>query len=336
MAIWDHKVTYFFRKPLAQYHSVETMFSIMLAELPPEVRFQAVYVPFKSSGLVEILKNYFYAGKHQAPLNHITGDIYYVAPALKGKTILTILDIETLSRGNALRRLFVSLMWFWLPAIKAARIAVISEFTKKQLERVIPFAKNKIVVIHCPADPSLKHTPGSLNAIKPRILHIGTKSNKNLERTLEAISGVPCSLVIVGKLTEQQKDLLVIFGIEYENHQNVSRQQLVEQYVLCDLLCFASSYEGFGLPIIEANAIGRPVVAGNAGSIPEVAHDAACLVNPYSVEDIRRGILRVIGDAQYRDQLVQNGLKNIVRFNAKKITEQYVALYNEVLSEGKR
>ena len=70
------------------------------------------------------------------------------------------------------------------------------------------------------------------------------------------------------------------------------------------MLTFVSTYEGFGLPILESQATGRPVVTSNVSSMPEVAGDAACLVNPYDADSIREGILRVINDDAYRKDLM--------------------------------
>ena len=100
------------------------------------------------------------------------------------------------------------------------------------------------------------------------------------------------------------------------------------------MLVFASTYEGFGMPIVEANAVGRAVVAGNVCSTPEVASDAACLVDPFQVDSIRRGIQRVIQHRTYRETLIRNGLYNARRFTAKAIASQYLQIYLEVYDES--
>ncbi len=66
--------------------------------------------------------------------------------------------------------------------------------------------------------------------------------------------------------------------------------EVVDQYHKCDLVSFVSTYEGFGMPIVEANAIGRPVFTATVASMPEVAADAACLVDPFDVQAIRNGV----------------------------------------------
>jgi glycosyltransferase involved in cell wall biosynthesis len=136
-------------------------------------------------------------------------------------------------------------------------------------------------------------------------------------------------------LSSDQKETLSNCDIEYSAKADISDNELVEMYIHCDMVVFASTYEGFGLPIIEANATGRTVVTSNILSMPEVAGDAACLVDPFEVESIRAGVLKVIQDAAYREQLVQNGFKNVERFKPEAVAIQYMALYRELLNKQK-
>jgi glycosyltransferase involved in cell wall biosynthesis len=87
------------------------------------------------------------------------------------------------------------------------------------------------------------------------------------------------------------------------------------------------------MPIIEANIVGRLVITSNCYSMPEVAGDAALIVNPYSIDEIRNGILNLIEDDEYRNQLINNGFKNTERFNLKSIAEHYLQLYNTIIKK---
>jgi glycosyltransferase involved in cell wall biosynthesis len=106
-------------------------------------------------------------------------------------------------------------------------------------------------------------------------------------------------------------------------------------YENCDIVSFVSLYEGFGMPIMEANAIGRVVITGNITAMPEVAKNAALMVNPLDTEAIKNGILKLINDDNYRNQLIENGFKNVKRFDVKMITKQYLELYEEVYDNFK-
>jgi len=84
------------------------------------------------------------------------------------------------------------------------------------------------------------------------------------------------------------------------------------------------------MPILEAQAVGRPVITSNILSMPEVAGDAACLVDPFDVSAIREGILKIIQDGSYREELIRKGQMNIRRFDPEKIALQYLDLYKKV------
>ena len=112
-------------------------------------------------------------------------------------------------------------------------------------------------------------------------------------------------------------------NIDYANFTYLSDEEVFEQYKECDMLSFVSTYEGFGMPIVEANTVGRPVITSNLLSMPEVAGDAALIVNPYNIDEIRNGILKIINDDIYRNNLIHNGYENVKRFNLNDIAEQY-------------
>ena len=87
-------------------------------------------------------------------------------------------------------------------------------------------------------------------------------------------------------------------------------------------------YEGFGMPILEANTVGRPIIVGDIDVLHEVACDAAYYVNPYDVNAIAEGFKRISIDMPLREKLVLNGQKNIQRFAPSTIA----SLYNDIYS----
>jgi glycosyltransferase involved in cell wall biosynthesis len=203
-----------------------------------------------------------------------------------------------------------------------------------ELLRYVKCNPEKIRVIHDPVSNAFKPFQKSFNRQKPVILQVGTSKNKNVPHVAEALKGIPCHLRVIGKIANQNMDALTACGIEYSSASNISSEELVNEYQHCDMLVFVSTYEGFGLPIIEANATGRPVVTSNILSMPEVAGDAACLVNPFDVSSIRTGILRVIQDESYREELIKYGFKNVERFRPDAIAHQYMELYSELFSKS--
>jgi glycosyltransferase involved in cell wall biosynthesis len=120
-------------------------------------------------------------------------------------------------------------------------------------------------------------------------------------------------------------------GIEHEWAAGLSDAEVAGKYREADLVVFCSTFEGFGMPIIEAQAVGRPVVTSNIEPMSEVAGGAACLVDPYDDHSMREGILRVIEEPAYREDLVRRGFENVKRFSAGEIGRRYVRLYQEVM-----
>lgn len=110
----------------------------------------------------------------------------------------------------------------------------------------------------------------------------------------------------------------------------VAREDLPGLYSAARLFVYPSTYEGFGLPILEAMACGTPVVAVDTASIPEVAGDAALLTETPGDDDLATAILRVLEDASLARKLARRGLRRAERFSWDQTARQTVAAYHEV------
>lgn len=161
---------------------------------------------------------------------------------------------------------------------------------------------------------------------------MGTKANKNLERSLEALKDLTCKVILIGKLSETQQQLLIANSIDFVNYFNLSYEDIISYYKSADIVCFPSTYEGFGMPIVEAQAIGRPVLTSNIGAMAEVAGEGAYLINPFEVDSIRAGLLELIQNEALRIRLIQKGFENVGRFQIEHIARKYLELYDEMIN----
>jgi len=327
------KVVYFHRKWHEDCFSVEKLFDTVRGVLPPGIEPIVAVSRFQSRGLFRRAYNIVEAVFRQGDVNHITGDVHFLSYLIRrGKTVLTILDCGfAQKKRGGLKRQLLRFFWYVLPVRRVAFVTVISEATGEELKKWVTIPSGKVRVIPCCIPNTFTYSEKMFNAGKPRILQVGTTENKNLIRVARALDGIPCHLDIVGKLTDEQKQVLSECGIEYSNSWGLPETELIRKYQECDMVVFVSTFEGFGLPILEGNAVGRPVVTSNISSMPEVAGEAACLVDPFDEADIRDGVLKVIHESSYRQELVAKGLINVKRFRPEEIAMQYAELYEEIL-----
>ncbi|WP_420151640.1 glycosyltransferase family 4 protein [Spirosoma sp.] len=327
-------ITYLFRSPGTGY-SIEALFANFQKAITNQypVSVSAVRLPFISRGLRSVWRNLRFVAALRADVFHITGDIHYVALAIPPtRIVLTIHDCITLvtNRKRPLRYAFFWFFWYYLPVRRAAVLTVVSEKTRQELIQYVgPIAKKAVVVPNA-YDPAFVYQPMPTPDERPVLLQVGTAPHKNLSNLMAAIDGIDCVLVLVGRLTKAIINDLKRRGITYQHYVGLSRDEVIQLYRNCDIVTFVSTYEGFGMPILEANALGRPVITSDLSPMRDVAADAAHLIDPADVTAIRQGILRLIHDTTYRQALIDAGLKNAQRYSVATVASQYVAMYQQV------
>jgi glycosyltransferase involved in cell wall biosynthesis len=329
------RVVYFLRKRFSGLYSIESVFDQISSLLPRDVIPVRKELRFLSKGIFARLFISLQAFFSQGDINHVTGDIHFVVLFLKRKrTVLTIHDIGFINHPNLIKRLILKYFWLVLPLIRVARVTVVSNATKLEVLRVAGLKfEPKIHVIYNPINEVYKPKFKAFNTTCPTICQVGTKFNKNLPRLIEAIAPLSCKLEIVGELTKELVQLLTKHNIDFISSVDVTDQQMAEIYGRADIVTFVSTYEGFGLPIVEANSIGRVVITSNSSSMPEIAGNAAHFVNPFDVSSIRAGFEFVIQDQAYRERLILNGFENVKRFQKDVIAGQYAQMYKSLMSK---
>lgn len=218
---------------------------------------------------------------------------------------------------------------------RARRVVADSQATQQDLISLDGISPDKIDVIYPGIDPTLQPVTddGRITAVlhkyqitPPYLLFLSTlQPRKNLIRLIQAYvaSNVPHQLVLAGKpgwlsqsiLNEIKKSSIV-------NHQSsITMTGFVDEMDKATLLSgatavlYPSLYEGFGFPVLEAQACGTAVLTANTSSLPEVAGDAALLVDPLDTAVISQGIQTLVHDESLRNKLVQRGFENVGRFS---------------------
>lgn len=246
---------------------------------------------------------------------------------------------------------------------KADHVVTVSEFTKRDVQHFFDIPDDRItntwqsVFVH----PTVMSLPEDVVArdienryglgFKDYFLFLGAiEPKKNVTRMVEAFaaSGSPRPLVLVGGLGWQyEQDLetlnderLVSWrfdGTHIKPERRVQRLPYVPFRALLNLIRGAravllpSLYEGFGLPILEAMLLGTPVITSNTSSLPEVAGDAAMLVDPYKIEDIRDAIRTLDADEGLRAELAGRGRERAKFFSPERHAERVKGVYDRVL-----
>jgi len=296
----------------------------------------------------------FLARYHRLDLIHSLGNYGPLRPLVR--SVVTVHDIlapldQRRSRGAGPKLQARTLDFLRDNSLRRAdRIAVDSDFTRKDLVARYPFAGDKVRVVYggLPRrEPSPPISAQQLLAGKgirtPYLLAVGLLDpRKNIVRLIEAFArlkygaGIPHQLVLVGEPGANRvslhaavaqaavKDFVVFTGF-------VSDVEVAAFYSAADLFVFPSSMEGFGLPLLEAMANRVPVVCSNAGSLPEVAGDGALLFDPLEVGDMARAIKQVLQEPSLRARLVACGLKRVELFSFRRAAEATLALYEEVV-----
>jgi glycosyltransferase involved in cell wall biosynthesis len=324
-------ISYIFRKRSGTFFSIEKIFDALRARVEESGKpVGRLELPHVSTGLVSVLRNaWFVARTRSKGILHITGDVHYAALLCPlSKTVITIHDCVVLQRGTGFKRLVLWTLWFGLPVRLASAIVVISEQTKRELLQNVSIPEGKISIIPNFVDPALEFSERPFAVSQPRILHIGTTPNKNLPRVIAALRGVPCVLVIVGQLPGGIVKTLQDSGVRYENAVGIDHAAMMRLYRDADIVSFPSIYEGFGMPILEGQSVGRPVLTSDFDPMRSVAGPGgALLVNPLRIDSIRQGFLALMADGLLRSRLIAAGRANCGRFTLEAVAAEYLALY---------
>lgn len=266
--------------------------------------------------------------------------------------LITDLAVYRMPEVYQRSRVFLWRLQYRYARRRADFFLAISEFTKKEMVELWRIPPEKIHVVPCAYSERMTRVEASDHLARllekydlsdPFILFVGnTNPRKNLEQTIRAFdlfkerTNLPHQLVIAGEhgwKFDREKTMKKI------GHQDSVRflgfvpdEDMPALYSAASLFLFPTLYEGFGIPVLEAQACGVPVVTSNGSSLPEVAGDGAEYVDPYDVESICAGMTRVLQDPTLAGELVEKGCLNVKRFS----WEESARRLNEILEREVR
>jgi glycosyltransferase involved in cell wall biosynthesis len=317
--------------PGHQYFSIERLFEDVASNLPEDMRGRIHRCRFFGRGVLRRVLIALEASLARGDVTHVTGDIHFATIIGRRRTtVLTIHDLLVYQRCSGLKRWIYRKIWLDLSIDRAQVVTVVSEATRADLLASCRVSPSKVRVVHNCVSPAFVHSPKPFREGCPRLLQVGTKPNKNLERLIDALTGIKCHLRIIGATTARQRELLLDRGIEHSEVAAIDDPQMVDEYRQADIVVFMSLSEGFGLPIVEAQATGRVVVTSNHAPMTEVAGEGAIYANPADPASIRAAVESAIRDPRRREAAIAAGTRNVKRFSAKEIADRYASIYREL------
>lgn len=315
--------------------SITRSFEPLIRELAKEHTVKEFRVPYAGANPINVLRNILFVYRHRTSkgINHITGDIHYCILGLLGvKSVLTIHDDYAIIKApNILNRIYKWIFWIYLPIKLADKIVCITEETRLKIWKYIHYPDLQVITQHVP-EGHFVYSPHDFNKECPRILQIGATFQKNLETTLYALEGLKCQLRVIKKMTNEQCLLAQKLKIDYSNAYDLSDSEILNEYKQADIVVFPSLYEGFGMPIIEAQAVGRVLVTTNKSPMNWVAgKNAILLKNPLDVAEYKEVLHKIITSPEYRGNAIRYGLENVKRFSIETVMNKYLILYRSLV-----
>ena len=226
---------------------------------------------------------------------------------------------------------------------KADVLITVSEFTKSEIQSKFSIDGSNIKVIpNSISNDWLNKNVLPIGQRSPYIFTVGGNApSKNINRLIHAFAiakkTLPenCRLKIAG-INESYHDVFISYANKFgvEGHVDfigfISDSELKTLYVNARSFIFASLFEGFGIPLIEAMASGTPIVCSDSTSLPEVVGDCALLFNPLDVQNISDSIIQIMTDDELSEKLVLGAQDRVGHFLENNVKNQYVKLWEEL------
>lgn len=258
-------------------------------------------------------------------------------------SVVSIMDLSFLMFPEYFSRkdLWQLVSWTKYSVKNAARIITISENSRLDIAKFYGVDPARIHVCYPGYDPVFHTSETNLENIekvkkeyslnKKYLMAVGTlQPRKNYDFLLRVFSRlrtkIDLKLVIVGKkgwlydsIFDLVKNLHLEDDVVFTDYLSTAKMVLLLQGA--EIYVMASLYEGFGIPVIEAQACGTPVVVSRVSSLPEVVGDSGLLFDPQDEKDLLQQIEKMLENSDLRLKFREKGLKNVSRFSWQKCAE---------------
>jgi glycosyltransferase involved in cell wall biosynthesis len=252
--------------------------------------------------------------------------------------VVTVHDLSHLEFYSRWHRMYYNVVFRRLYQ-QCDAIVCVSEYTRKRFLEWSGISGTKVhLVLNGGASTSFLENSEVFELPFPYVLYPGNhRPYKNLDRLVTAYlaSSLPrqgIRLVMTGTKSTRLLELARRLGGEHFIHfvGLLPSEDIPKLYKGSLAIVFVSLSEGFGLPILEGMAAGVPVLTSNTSAMPEVAGEAALLVNPYSLEELKRGLERIVNDQGLRVELVERGRERSTRFDWQRSAAEFWDIVDQI------
>jgi glycosyltransferase involved in cell wall biosynthesis len=256
-----------------------------------------------------------------------------IPPVLKRRQVVTFHDATPFRFSRTFRFLFVAYYYvgFFFLSRTAYKLLTVSEFSRKELAEILRVSLSRFLVVPCAADclDKVESQQPEMPCQQRAYLVVGTLArHKNLAAPVQALAASGRHVIVVGAsgLASVFANSESSFGPSVTVAGRLTDGELRWLYEHSAALVFPSFYEGFGIPVLEAQTLGCPVIASHAASIPQVAGDGALFFDPSDPTELLAQVDVLEGDPAVRARLVAQGRVNAERFDWQKSADQVLSL----------
>lgn len=268
--------------------------------------------------------------------------------------LITDLAVYRMPEVYRQSRVFLWRLQYCYVRRRADFFLAISEFTKKEMVALWHIAPEKVHVVPCACSPVLTREASRerLDRLREKydlpeqfVLFVGNSNpRKNLTRLLRAFDAlkecrkVPHQLVVAGEQGWKFDKEKALRNLKHREAIRfigfVPDEDMPALYSAAGAFAFPTLYEGFGIPVLEAQSCGVPVLTSECTSLPEVGGEGALYVDPYDEKAIAEGLWKLLTDRELAETLVRSGYENVKRFSWERSARRLCEIIEKEVGHG--